>query len=707
MATAEKIEVRLEGNTKDFTLAFKEAGEVAEKTAKKIKGTTNAAGKLKTTFRSAANATSILNGPLNGISGRLSSLSSAFGTLSPALIASGVSFSALTAVVGKSMLAFADYESQMMRMESVLKATGGAAGLTAEDLDDLSKQIGMNTLANADQVRDAAIALTTFRSISGDTFKTTLSLAQDLSEVMRQDLKTSVMQLGKALEDPVTGLTALKRAGVSFNETQKETIRNMVESGRQAEAQALILAALAEQVGGAGAGAAGGLTGKMDSLGESWRLFKETVGGSIIIQKSAAFGLDVLTASIEGLDSAVRKSTMEEYQADIKRISTALKSVEGLPDQGTGGMEDRVKKEMRAQLKVAEEGYAEALKQEEDHIADRFEAQRVGKAEQKKIQEEQLKEAAENRRKDTADFLLSQKSKALVAEQLALKVSGNLEAAEGIRYAREANKVKADRQKAIDQGKDTEEIKEAMRRREEALYTQHIANMAAIGEKREDELTAIEADFLKTQNAQHKAWEKSKEHAETTDKERLENKRDMYAAEADMVGSSFGLIAQFAAEGSRAQKAALIAEQSMALARASIYMYEAIANANKGDPYTKWAHIAMATTQGLAAIAGIAAVGVAHGGASYIPEESTYLLNRGERVLSPNQNKDLTNFMANGGSPTINIQNHGAKVDVNQNGNTIDMVIRAATDNVFAEFEAGGNRSRSFERRYGLARRAV
>jgi hypothetical protein len=115
----------------------------------------------------------------------------------------------------------------------------------------------------------------------------------------------------------------------------------------------------------------------------------------------------------------------------------------------------------------------------------------------------------------------------------------------------------------------------------------------------------------------------------------------------------------------------------------------------------------MATTQGLAAISGIAAVGIAHGGASYIPEESTYLLNRGERVLSPSQNKDLTNFMANGGSPTINIQNHGASVDVQQNDNTIDLVIKAATNSVFSEFEAGGNRSRSFERRYGLARRAV
>lgn len=31
----------------------------------------------------------------------------------------------------------------------------------------------------------------------------------------------------------------------------------------------------------------------------------------------------------------------------------------------------------------------------------------------------------------------------------------------------------------------------------------------------------------------------------------------------------------------------------------------------------------------------------------YVPSESTYLLDRGERVLSPRQNKDLTNYLAN------------------------------------------------------------
>lgn len=45
--------------------------------------------------------------------------------------------------------------------------------------------------------------------------------------------------------------------------------------------------------------------------------------------------------------------------------------------------------------------------------------------------------------------------------------------------------------------------------------------------------------------------------------------------------------------------------------------------------------------------AGIGAglAGAAHGGLDYVPREQTYLLDQGERVLSPNQNEDLTSFL--------------------------------------------------------------
>jgi len=64
-----------------------------------------------------------------------------------------------------------------------------------------------------------------------------------------------------------------------------------------------------------------------------------------------------------------------------------------------------------------------------------------------------------------------------------------------------------------------------------------------------------------------------------------------------------------------------------------------------------------AMLSGVAAAKALGAVaGIAHGGLTNVPRESTYLLNKGERVLSPNQNSDLTNFIGGGnknGSVTI------------------------------------------------------
>lgn len=60
---------------------------------------------------------------------------------------------------------------------------------------------------------------------------------------------------------------------------------------------------------------------------------------------------------------------------------------------------------------------------------------------------------------------------------------------------------------------------------------------------------------------------------------------------------------------------------------------------------------AAAGATGAAVGAGLA--GIAHGGMDNVPSEATYLLDKGERVLSPRQNKDLTDFMDRGGSTTV------------------------------------------------------
>lgn len=85
-----------------------------------------------------------------------------------------------------------------------------------------------------------------------------------------------------------------------------------------------------------------------------------------------------------------------------------------------------------------------------------------------------------------------------------------------------------------------------------------------------------------------------------------------------------------------------------------------------------------AASQGAAVGAGIG--GIAHGGLESVPRETTFLLDKGERVLSPRQNQSLTKFLANqssdnsGASSGVTIEN--LNVEVLPNATSADAFLR-------------------------------
>lgn len=183
---------------------------------------------------------------------------------------------------GDSVKAANELDVQMRKLEATVKATGGAAGLTAEEIDAMARRLDEATLGSAAGFRDAAAQLLTFKSVGKDSFETTLKLAQDLAQAGFGTLESNVVQLGKALEDPVKGLTALTRSGVTFSEEQQVLIKSLVETGEQAKAQGLILEAVAGQVGGVAAAAGGGLAGALDLVGKRFTDIKEQLGAAVL-----------------------------------------------------------------------------------------------------------------------------------------------------------------------------------------------------------------------------------------------------------------------------------------------------------------------------------------------------------------------------------------------------------------------------------------
>ena len=127
------------------------------------------------------------------------------------------------------------------KLDATLKATGFAAGLTAEQLKTMASELQNVTTFGDETIISAQSMLLTFKDIGEDVFPRALESILDVSSAMGTDLQSSTIQIGKALNDPISGLAALSRVGIQFTEDQKDLIKGFVESGDKAQAQAVIL----------------------------------------------------------------------------------------------------------------------------------------------------------------------------------------------------------------------------------------------------------------------------------------------------------------------------------------------------------------------------------------------------------------------------------------------------------------------------------
>ena len=167
------------------------------------------------------------------------------------------------------------------KLESVIKATGGAAELTADQMKKYASSLQDVTTYGDEVTIDAMSIMATFKSIKGDVFKEAIKSAQDMAYVMNTDLNQAALQLGKALESPELGLNALRRSGVSFSTEQIAQIKKLVAEGKKQEAQLIMLKELQTEFGGAAANAANTATGATVQLSNAWGDLKETVGKAV------------------------------------------------------------------------------------------------------------------------------------------------------------------------------------------------------------------------------------------------------------------------------------------------------------------------------------------------------------------------------------------------------------------------------------------
>lgn len=246
--------------------------------------------------------------------------------------AAGVALGAVAIFAKQSIDSANESAKAQAQLGAVLKSTGEAAGLSQQDLNDQSAALQRMTTYSDEAVTSAQSLLLTFTNIKGGVFQQSIGTILDMSTALGQDLKSSSIQVGKALNDPINGITALSRVGVSFTQQQKDMITQLVNTGHTMDAQKVILAELNKEFGGSAVAAGKTFAGQMAILNNQFDEVKESVGRALI-PVLQALGEKVLPLIVS---FANWLSEMEQSGGIVKGIATIFGGFMQQFDAATG-----------------------------------------------------------------------------------------------------------------------------------------------------------------------------------------------------------------------------------------------------------------------------------------------------------------------------------------------------------------------------------
>ena len=136
---------------------------------------------------------------------------------------------------------------------------GSQTAKVTKRIKDFAEANALSVGVDDEVIKATQAKLLTFRELTktadvmGGSFDRATIAALDMAAAGFGEATSNATQLGKALNNPIAGITALNRAGIQFTESQKALIASLVESGKTLEAQDIILSEIEAQVGGTSA----------------------------------------------------------------------------------------------------------------------------------------------------------------------------------------------------------------------------------------------------------------------------------------------------------------------------------------------------------------------------------------------------------------------------------------------------------------------
>lgn len=243
----------------------------------------------------------------------------------------GAAAGAAGAFAFTSLKAAEEAEQVQKRVAAVIKATGGAANVTAAEINKFAETQQYLVGVDDEVLKKSYGILLTFKNVRNETgkgnrvFNRAAKALADLSAAGFGSTDSAAKALGKALQDPIKGVTALTRAGVTFTQQQKDQIKTLVESGDLLGAQKIILGEVESQVGGV---AEAGTTAS-EKLSLMFQDIQENVGAALlpVFQRLVGFLSEKVIPAIKELAEKYGPKLREAFEKIRERLEPLVRAL--------------------------------------------------------------------------------------------------------------------------------------------------------------------------------------------------------------------------------------------------------------------------------------------------------------------------------------------------------------------------------------------
>lgn len=218
-------------------------------------------------------------------------------------VAAGLAFTGVESAVSSSISSAEQWDETSAVISNNLKNIG--SNIPLSQIQSYAQQIQSTTLFSQQQALSAEAIVTGYKNLAPQ-YQTITGLSADLATKIQQftgsataDMPNAMKILTNALNDPVAGINQLiRQAGVDLPAATVTMIENMAKVGNTSGADALLIKAVSDQVGGMAQAVAGAPGAALTQLQNKMGALGTQVGNDLLpdLDKLAQALIPVITA---------------------------------------------------------------------------------------------------------------------------------------------------------------------------------------------------------------------------------------------------------------------------------------------------------------------------------------------------------------------------------------------------------------------------